>query len=487
MENSKLITILRTLTKEEFRDFEKFIESPYFTRGRDCAPLFKALKNCYPEFTGSRVSKKAVYEKMFPGKKYGDKKSESILSTLSSEMYKLGLEFLTYSEMAKDDIQKRLFLLKSLRNKNLQKEFKKELSKAGSEDPLSRGSTESFLENYRINSVYGEYAWDRGDTGGLYDALLKRTESALAFALISAYKFMDTKDTARHFNIKTGRTFADIVLESLDSEKMLAELKINNESLYPYIYANHLVYMMNKEPQNHDHYNKLKKTLESNREKFGHSEIYMLYQALETYLMVDLEISQHIDAAREIFDTYKSALELGVHKVSPDSYLEPTVFRNIFTAARDVNELEWAEEFINKYSRELPEEFAEGMKDYAMANLHFTKGEFEKALSRIVNINYDYPLHKIDAKVLQFKIYYELGNIEQAYNMLDTTRHYLNADIDINVLIKERNSNFIKHASELLKVKTGSPKDAGFILEKIKSDKSVESKAWLVDKMEELI
>src|SRR5260221_2944711 len=219
-------------------------------------PLFKSLRSFYPEF-GEKASGKSVYEKAYPGKKYGDSKSISMLSTLSSELCKLGIEFLRYLELEKDEIQKRLLLLKSLRSKKLQREFLKELGKAGSEDSVSRGSTESFLESYRLNTAYGEYTWDRGDTSGLYDALLKRTDDALAFALITVYKFMDTKDTARHFNIKTGRTFADILLESLDSEKMLAGLKTNNESLYPYIYANHLVYMMNNEPQNHEHYNTL--------------------------------------------------------------------------------------------------------------------------------------------------------------------------------------------------------------------------------------
>jgi hypothetical protein len=268
---------------------------------------------------------------------------------------------------------------------------------------------------------------------------------------------------------------------------MLDELKINNSSLYPYIYANHQVYMMNKEPQNHEHYNKLKETIENNPENFGHTEKYMLYQALETYIVVQLEQKQHKENAEELFNIYKKALTLGVYKVSPDGYLEPTVFRNIFTAAKDVNELAWAEDFVNKYSPELPEEFAEGMKDYALANLHFIKGEFEKALGRIVNIKYDYPLHKIDAKVLQFKIYYELGHIEQAFNMLDTTRHYLSTANDINVMIKERNSNFIKHASELLKIKTGSSKDAGYIIEKLKSDKAVESQSWLLSKLKEIM
>ncbi len=487
MEGTKIVNLLKTLSRDEMDELEKFVSSPYFSRKRDCIPLLKSLRSFYPEF-GWKASGKAVYEKAYPGKKFGDKKSVSMLSTLSSELYRLGLEFLRFSELEKDELQKNLLLLKNLRRKNLQKEFFKEHGKAEIENSISRGSAESFLESCRLSTVYGEYVWDRGDVKGLYEALLKRSESALAFAIITSYKFMDTKETASHFNINTGRTFADIVLESLDSEKMLSELKNENEQLYLYVYTNHLIYMMmNKEPQDHEHYNRLKEVLDTNLEKFGHTEKYMLYQAIENYIVIHLEHSQHKKNVKELFNTYKKALELGIHKASPDGYLEPTVFRNIFTAAIDADELKWAEEFVIKYSPELSEEFSEGMKDYALANLHFIKDEFEQALKRIINIRYDYPLHKIEAKILQFKIYYELGNFEQGFNMLDTTKHYLSAADDMNTHMRERYTNFIKHASELLRVKTGRGKDAGRMLEKLKAGKAVEGQIWLVEKMEKLV
>ena len=142
---------------------------------------------------------------------------------------------------------------------------------------------------------------------------------------------------------------------------------------------------------------------------------------------------------------------------------------------------------MNKYSAELPGEFAEGMKDYALANLHFTKGEFESALKRIINIRYDYPLHKMDAKMLQFKIYYELGNFEQGFNLLDTTKHHLASADDMNEHMRKRYTNFIKLAAELLKAKTGSKKDTGYLLEKFRSAKAVESQTWLIEKVEELL
>jgi hypothetical protein len=503
MQNSKLITILRSLSKDELKELEKFISSPYFTRGRDCIPLFLVLKTSWPEFTGARVTKSAVYEKLFPGKTYGDKKSKSTLSTLSSELYNLTLEFLTYSQLKGDERGRKLLLLRNLLDKNLNKQFESEYDKAITDDTLNenserRGSAANFLESFRLNYIYNEYAWKRSDMGELYNGLLRSTNDAIAFAIITAYKFIDTKDTASFtFNIKTGHTFADILLESLDNEKMLSGLSRHYPELYPYISANHLVYMMNRNKSGMDdeslsHYRKLKDILDKNLDVFGHREKYMLHQALENYMAIRLEQKRHEkENHMELFDIYKRSLEQGIYKISRESSIEPTVFRNILMTACDMNEFDWAEEFIEKYSGELPEEFAVSMKSHAYATLYFNKREFEKALKHIVNIKYNYLRHKIDAKVLQFKIFYELGDYEPAFNILDTTRHYISSSDDISAIGHTRFSAFVKYSGELLRAKTGKKgsgagKTAGDILARLKNESAVESATWLTNKLKEL-
>jgi hypothetical protein len=157
-----------------------------------------------------------------------------------------------------------------------------------------------------------------------------------------------------------------------------------------------------------------------------------------------------------------------------------------------MNEFDWAEWFIEKYSAELPEEFAVSMKNHAYATLYFNKGEFENALKRIVNIKYDYLRHKIDVKILQFKIFYELGDYEPAFNILDTMRHYISSSEDIASIVRTRISAFIKYGGELLRVKSsgniGEKKinTTDEILARLKSENAVESGVWLLKKLEEI-
>lgn len=502
MDRSKLIRILRSLSKAEMKELEKFISSPYFSGGRDCVPLFRALKTRWPEFGGEQITKSALYEKLYPGKTYGDKRSKSILSTLSSELYRLTIEFLTYSGLKNDRRNKKLLLLRNLLDKNLYREFDAEYNNAVSgnavnENSERRGSAANFLESFRVGYIYNEYAWKRSDMEGLYNGLLSSTDDALAFALITAYKFMDTKDTASvTFNIKTGKTFADILLGVLDNEKMLSALKEHYPELYPYIHINYLVYMMNrnKSEMNEEsllHYRRLKATVEKDRGTFGHREKYMLYQALENYMAMRLEQNrQEKENYKELFEVYKSSLEQGVYKVSKENSIEPTVFRNILMTACDMNEFEWAEGFIEKYSRELPEEFAASMKSHAYATLYFNKGEYERALKHIINIKYDYLRHKIDVKVLQFKIFYELGEYEPAYSILDTLRHYFSSTEEISPLMLTRCNAFIKYSGELLRARTSASKTgagtADEILARLEKESAVESGGWLSKKLKEI-
>jgi len=47
----KLIQLLSSFTKEEFKEFEKFILSPYFNSSRNLHPLYLALKKYYPNLS----------------------------------------------------------------------------------------------------------------------------------------------------------------------------------------------------------------------------------------------------------------------------------------------------------------------------------------------------------------------------------------------------------------------------------------------------
>ena len=103
MRDTKLITLIRKLSTEELKELEKFVASPFFSRGRDFVPLFKILKQFYPDFSDRKLSKEFLFKKIFPGKKFDPQKSYNVIKTLSSQLVKMCKDFLMQLEFEDDE------------------------------------------------------------------------------------------------------------------------------------------------------------------------------------------------------------------------------------------------------------------------------------------------------------------------------------------------------------------------------------------------
>lgn len=488
MKNSKLTTILKTLNEDEFKKLGKFIDSPYFMSSRNCAPLYNILKKYYPGFNESDIEKKKIYEELFPGKNYGDAKSVSLLSTLSSDLYKLCREFLVQIELEEQNPVHENLLLNQLRKRNLFKEFTKQYDEAKHRRNENHIGAVDLYHDYMLENIMSDQNHSTGDITSLLESSTNASEAGLAFGLISGYKYMAMKGICEvSYNIKPRYNFTETMLNYLDNEKFVADLKEHSHPYYPYVYANYLVYMLTLEPDSRAIYNSLKETVENNFEHYGRTEKFILYSVLVSTLIGWDNKHHEPGLVKEMFEIFKKMLEFNIYKIREKEDFEVSNYRNMLMTAFELRELDWAEEFIQKTSGELPVMMRESMMNYSYANLYFLKKDYEKALSYIIKVQYDFPLHKIDAKILTFRIYYELGEYEHAYSVLDTTARYLSNTKELAKVFVERNSNFIKFAGELIKMRTsGKIKDKEHFISRIESEKAVELRGWLIRKINEL-
>jgi len=121
MHNSKLIGLLRKFTKEEFRSFGLFVNSPYFNREKVLSNLHSELKKLYPEFEEKNLEKKIIYRKIFKGKDFND----VLMRNTVSDMLKLVMEFLAVTGLRRNAFLKNNLLLSELVLKEDEKMFKK--------------------------------------------------------------------------------------------------------------------------------------------------------------------------------------------------------------------------------------------------------------------------------------------------------------------------------------------------------------------------
>jgi len=151
VENSRLIQILRTFSKQEWKDFGKFVASPYFNGGRDLTALLKVLKNFYPDFSSNKMTRENIYSSLFPGKTY----KNTVMKTMLSGLNSMAKQFAAQKVFDTNRFEIINAKLNSFHNRNLEKQFSdtmkfasERFSELGIVDPL-----DSLRNKYEISLI----------------------------------------------------------------------------------------------------------------------------------------------------------------------------------------------------------------------------------------------------------------------------------------------------------------------------------------------
>jgi len=154
MIKSKLILLLQTFSKQEFRYLGDFVNSPYFNKEKVLMELYNILKKHYPDFSPEGFTREIIYESLFPGKKFND----AILRNTFSKFLKLAGKFLSAHNFDKSEFHSRLFLLEELKARKQEGLFVKYWSEAESsleEDSIK--NEDYFLKKYTLENLYNEF------------------------------------------------------------------------------------------------------------------------------------------------------------------------------------------------------------------------------------------------------------------------------------------------------------------------------------------
>lgn len=120
MVNSKLVQLLKSLSAAEFRQFNKFIRSSFFTNSELVLKLYEYLRKHYPDFDSPKLTRERVYSHLFPKSPFNAAK----LRDFSFKLTKILEDYLIYLEMNQDDFQKKKLLTHIYGKRNLNVIFK---------------------------------------------------------------------------------------------------------------------------------------------------------------------------------------------------------------------------------------------------------------------------------------------------------------------------------------------------------------------------
>lgn len=478
--NNNLINILKTLSDDEWKEFEKFVQSPFFNKGRKYLPLMNILKKFRPDFNPDDLTKKGIYGKLYPGKQY----KESVMKSMLSRLNDIAEEYLFQLSISKNEIMLReRFLLKELSSRGLKVRAEKIIKEA-----------DRFIENKKSGIL--DYVSEKDYINEImnhsynFNERNKQTEYVFKYQLFNIYAFLTefliTEGTVQAQKIFWSKDFNEEIFklfDSFDFEKIMKYIKKIDSDKFKMLNIFYLLRMSFKYPAEDKYYYELKKELFDNIEKIDLDFKKFFFNAL-TVICTTKSVAGKEEFRREAFNLRKKIYDEKLNIFSDKYYLKNGDFRTAFVEALNLNESKWAEEFSEKFNGKLQPEFREDIRNYCKASLHYLNNNFSDALKYAVRVNINQITYKLDMKNLISKIYYDTESTENLISLLNTYYQLINNSKPQNKDFLTRNLNFVKYLRRLLNLRLNGSDEADIrvLYDKVKKD-NVTSKSWLLQKI----
>ncbi len=480
MKDTKLIQILRTFSKEELKQFEKFVASPYHNTGKNCMPLFKQLRKSHPEFRGEAIVYENLYKKLYPGKNF----NKQVMWNLASALEKLSVEFLIHQRLNKKPFEKHTYLMDEYLDRKLNslcpKEFNKMENHVNAQQvDIAYFSNKAVLEEYKK-----DYNLREDKQHLVCKNVLDKGESLILSFLIGLSEIISDLDANyKMYNARFDFNFPLEFIKNTDLNKMLESMKQHG---YEYTSIMELYYytiLTITEPGNENNFHIMRRLFQENSDKLTFLEKHGISGKLVNYCT---SYSYRPGLKEILFEVNKYRLEENL-VFYPGNQIPKIVYMQMLINALSLNQIEWTENFIETCTPRLKPEIRDAMHALANAYLYESLNRHDKVLDFLNKVEYIDVRDKIHVKILTARAYYELQQTETLLSFIDTSKHFLKNNDNVNDKRKQNYTNFFNILHKLISAwENPSAERIESIKNEILNTKELNARTWLSKKIEEL-
>jgi hypothetical protein len=491
MQKTKLVTLLRTFSKQEMKDFGKFISSPYFASGRNIKPLYNILKKYHPKFDSPHFTDEKIFKKINPGKKYESSGSGRSFRVLLSEMFVSAEKFLQVQNILNKGSFKKIILLEEFRRRKLYESFNSSGKKFTKSFESGIIGESFFLWKYLFdyeNISLIVYAQKKDINH--YLEKVKNCEDSLISYFVSEYKKYFIARRANYYKSASSSALGTIFNECFDYSKFIDRAigSVSDENFQTKI----LFFCAKLEIDSEDSrsYEALKTLLKTYENRLSYFIHFPALVALSNFGIKRFFSSKYY--ANDSMNLQEKCFILAVNSRDPEF-----IFNSVFTmqniSSRVLNCYilglnKKLEKFINKYSGYFNPKIKKDAINFAEGVLAFLNCNFEKSL-QILSMNKT-PISLILREIKHFKMQacYEQNYFELLYSEIDSYKHFLLNKPDIPEDRKEADREFMKLLNQLVRLKqTSDSKERELQIKSINYQKILRvRKQWVLEKIKEL-
>lgn len=440
MQASKLISLLKTLNKKEFKDFQLFVGSEFFNKNKNLIVFVEQLSMYQGQFDSEKLDKDLFFKKHYLGEEF----EEQRFRYLQSDLTKLLEEFIAYNEYAENSFQRKYFLLEGLKKREQGKYFLQELESIKKiNDSANLRDGNYYFNQHLISELSYEYSSQYRNRS--FDSSIQEVIDNLEITYLArSFRYYCEMINRRNIlSVKYNLSFFD---------ELINYLRKGAFDDIPAIRIYLLIYVTLIEWDNRENYDELFSTLDKYGYQFSLKEQRDMYVFAQNYCIKRINRGME-NALEDIFVLYKIITTKGL--IYEGNYVSQPDFKNIVTTGLRLNEVDWVSAFIDEYKEKLNPQFSENAYTYSMAWIHFSRNEYDKALRMLLRVEFNDVYYHLDSKSLLMKTYFEMEEYDGFFSLVDAFKIYLRRNKFISEFQRETYHNFIVLCNKLMKVKLG--------------------------------
>lgn len=482
MERTFIPELVGTLNREEQKEMQLFLDSPFFNRGkyREILPLlFQLILQQVSEPGKPRIDKQAIYARLFPGKPWVEGKLDKALVDLK----KLLQLFLQIQGYLKDDhdFLRQLDLIKILRLRNLNTRSQGLLDKLRAEQELlTQRNAEYFLQSFLVEEeqyFHATYSNQIKDDLNIPPAL----------SSLDAFFHFKRLDLLNHFLMQqklTGIASPPPVIEALAMGPAPERHLSGSCSL---LIADKIFELLRIKEIAPYHYQEVLDLLRQHESFIAPETLREFYTYLRNFCSFLVLNYPDSEFSNTLHHLHRDNLERGYLFGDEDQRLPRGTFLNIIVIAIKAKQFDWLQQFLDSYRfRIIGDNETHDFYRVGMANFLFAQHRYAEALDLIPPAS-PYADYQLFARWLELKILYETDSELLLYK-LNAFKMYISRASKkfLSNALRRRYLNFANFLSQIIFSQPGDKKRISRLRQRIRQEKWVPDREWLLEKVQHL-
>lgn len=477
MQNLKIYKALTRLNVYDLNRFRKFVHSPYFNQNKNINELFNFYYKHLKAESTVEIDKTTIWNAAFGAEPYKDSK----LRKYNTDLLSLFEEFLAIEQFKSQPLQESTGLLEAVINNKMPELYNSVLK-------TTERLSDRHLER-NANYYFYQYMAEK-NRFNLTSEFEKKSASK---SKLQFYNIQEINDNLDYFFIAEKLRYYCSMLswknvikhevELLFIEDIIELVKDKKYFNIPIIGIYYQIYLTTIEPDLTSHYYELKKLIEKHLDLFPNLEAKQIFDSALNYC-VRKSNQGNKEFNSELLNLYTNGLDQGVLLVN--GFITPTTFRNISLLGLRLGKIEWTQEFINAYADKLNPRYRENAVKFNLARISLFKKDYDALIDLLNEVEFNDLVYTLDSKLMLIIAFYELENKDLAMSSVNAFKVFLVRHKNIPDQYKLIFGNFNSYVEKLIKLEFSKLKLAKLLTD-LKAEKSIASRNWLIEKLEELL